>query len=167
MPNAKLPDSFNPSERRRELFWRFVKIGAEDDCWPWQLTLNEKGYGLTTVDGWKTTAHRMALALTIGLPPPDTVTLHSCDNPPCCNPRHLSNGTQAKNLEDMRSKGRGFIFRVMRGEAHPRSKLTDPEVAEIRASIGATQTELATKYGVSQGHIGKILRGDYRQLEAA
>ena len=34
------------------------------------------------------------------------VIMHHCDNPPCCNPAHLSEATQAENLHDAAHKGR-------------------------------------------------------------
>jgi HNH endonuclease len=32
--------------------------------------------------------------------------MHSCDNPPCCNPNHLSIGTHHENMIDSMLKGR-------------------------------------------------------------
>jgi HNH endonuclease len=36
--------------------------------------------------------------------------LHTCDNPPCCNPRHLFLGTPKDNTDDMISKGRARFW---------------------------------------------------------
>lgn len=54
--------------------------------------------------------------------------LHSCDNPPCCNPAHLFLGTNADNTADRHAKGRdargaahGAVIdpsRMSRGDAH-------------------------------------------------
>lgn len=49
----------------------------------------------------------MAYELTKGHIPAGMIVMHTCDNPPCCNPSHLVLGTQAENLADMRAKGRG------------------------------------------------------------
>src|SRR5258708_946739 len=126
-----VPHNWNPSPRRRELFWRWVRVGAPDECWPWLLPLDEKGYGHATVDGWCTTAHRIAYALGTGHLPDDLVVMHSCDFPPCCNYHHLDAVAQAVNLEDMRRKGRAGDQRVF-GEKHGRCKVTDAQVIEIR-----------------------------------
>jgi hypothetical protein len=52
--------------------------------------------------------HRIAYIKWVGELAPEAVLLHSCDNPGCINPDHLTAGTQADNLHDMAAKGRGF-----------------------------------------------------------
>jgi Mor family transcriptional regulator len=44
----------------------------------------------------------------------------------------------------------------------PASKLTEEQVKLIRAryTSGSTQSELAREYGISIGHIGRIVRGE-------
>lgn len=82
-------------------------------CWPWQGNRNEDGYGrLSPRRGVIIMAHRYAYERYIGPIPENLKLLHSCDNPPCCNPAHLFIGTQADNVADMIKKGRGrFHFR--------------------------------------------------------
>jgi hypothetical protein len=52
---------------------------------------------------------------------------HKCDNPRCINPEHLEVGTPKDNSKDMVDRGRS-----KKGENHPRSKLTNDQVKEIR-----------------------------------
>ena len=54
--------------------------------------------------------------------------------------------------------------RGKRGQNHPRAKLTDDEVGEIRECLEckrATQTELSRAFGVSQAQISRIK--DFKQ----
>jgi hypothetical protein len=98
--------------RRRALtqrFWAKVKIGAADACWEWQGFRLPKGYGTIGVGGragGKQLAHRVSYELEYGLIPEGLLVCHSCDNPPCVNPKHLYVGSYADNLTDMHRKGR-------------------------------------------------------------
>lgn len=78
-------------------------------CWPW-TGLRSKGYGRFKVgDKNRYFAHRVAWELANGPIRRDLgelVVMHTCDNPPCCNPAHLRLGTDADNQADMRAKGR-------------------------------------------------------------
>ena len=57
------------------------------------------------------------------------VVMHSCDNPSCINPAHLSVGTQGENVNDMHQKGR---TNYLTGDLHPKEKLTKEIVELIR-----------------------------------
>lgn len=81
-------------------------MAGESDCVEYTGTRNRDGYGVLpkAVDGSRL-AHRAALAEHLGRPVVGIVR-HSCDNPPCINPSHLSEGTQADNVADAVSRGR-------------------------------------------------------------
>lgn len=139
-------------------FWFQVAITADDSrCWEWQggLTNGTKGYGLSTFKKqiWRT--HRLAWLLVKGRPPQMDL-LHSCDNPPCCNPNHLREGTPAENTQDALDRGR-FIL----GEDRSISQLTYAQVREIKVLLVArlSQREIATRFGVSQRIISAIRLG--------
>lgn len=51
--------------------------------------------------------HRVIWRALWGPIPRRMVVMHLCDNPGCINPDHLNLGTQAANVEDCISKGRG------------------------------------------------------------
>lgn len=86
------------------------KVVRGDGCWIYASRKDSYGYGVFYVyrDGGEVRmkAHRVAYLLATGVDPLGSVVRHGCDNPPCCNPDHLSLGTQADNLRDGRERGR-------------------------------------------------------------
>lgn len=87
-------------------FWR--KVEKTDYCWLWKGSRRAKSYGLISVNGKPTGAHRVAYALLVGPIPEGMVVRHYvCDNPCCVNPAHLKVGTIADNVQDKVDKGRG------------------------------------------------------------
>ena len=134
----------------------------EDGCWEWKRTRNADGYGLLTVAGRGTLAHRLAYELAGGVLLCGEHVRHTCDNPPCINPAHLRSGGPFENMRDMVSRGRhGGPPPAMVGSKNPASKLTGGQVVEIRERLdaGEVQRVLATEYGVSQSQISNIKRG--------
>ena len=108
MPRGRVPGSTNP----QVWFWPFVDVRGPNECWEWGRTQTPKGYGhvfdrrLRRYVG----AHRVALADSLGTTPDQLrIVRHSCDNPPCCNPGHLRDGTQKDNQMDMAQKHRGAM----------------------------------------------------------
>lgn len=82
-------------------FEQGVSRKGPDECWPWNRGRNKKGYGYFRKNGKYELAHREALRRSGVTVPDDKNVLHSCDNPPCCNPAHLRTGTQQENNQDM------------------------------------------------------------------
>lgn len=104
-------------------FWSKVAVGDPGECWPWQeKSRNEHGYGIfrPTKDSGVVKAHRFAWSTENGPIPAGEVIRHSCDTPPCCNPAHLSNGTQAQNIADMHERGRRVYTRAVREPREPK-----------------------------------------------
>ncbi|NTG07270.1 HNH endonuclease [Rhizobium rhizogenes] len=130
-----------------------VKITAPDECWEWQAVLIPNGYGQYWYEGRMRNSHRMALEFLGALIPDDFVVMHSCDNRKCCNPRHLSMGVQARNIDDMVRKNRGA-----KGSQHGCSILTEANVIAILNSSGNAAKE-AIRYGVSKATIHDIRQG--------
>lgn len=89
-----------------ETFWARVDQSGDDDCWPWTAGTDRKGYGVLGYQGKTHRAHRLALILSGTEVPAGACVLHSCDNPPCCNPAHLRVGTNYENILDRSERGR-------------------------------------------------------------
>lgn len=83
------------------------------------------GYIKRMVNGCASLAHRHAYAAAHGLEVckdlRGVVIMHSCDNPACVNPAHLSAGTQQDNITDMMRKGRN-VPGPGRGHKGPRTR---------------------------------------------
>lgn len=127
-------------------FWSKVDVQNPEACWEWRAKRSDFGYGVFKSEK----AHRVAYQLLSGPIPDGLFCLHKCDNPPCCNPHHIFLGTLADNNRDAAAKGRR-----PKGEKHPRSKLTDEQVEEIRNSP-ETGAALARKFGVSKSTVSGI-----------
>lgn len=141
-------------------FWAKVDRQGLDECWPWTGSLvTGNRYGRFWLDGKIVTAHRMAFTFAVGPIPRGLHVLHSCDNPPCCNPAHLSVGTNAENTRQRDERGRRT---PPRGESHGRAKLTQAQVDAICARYaagGISHRQLAREYGVHPSHVGRLING--------
>jgi hypothetical protein len=129
-------------------------------CWEWAGSVDKDGYGRVRFQGRCDKAHRIAYKLANPEWDGSGMVLHSCDNPPCCNPTHLRNGDQIDNFSDMISRDR-HAYLGKKGSSHHKSKLNGSDVIEIRRlrAIGVTLTDLSRWFGVSQAAISLAARG--------
>ncbi len=83
------------------------KITIDDnDCWIFNGSLNENGYGKIMFNGKTWLVHRLFYKEWLGDIPTNQGVLHTCDIRSCCNPNHLFAGTQKDNVIDMLGKKR-------------------------------------------------------------
>lgn len=79
-----------------------------DDCQEFPFGRSEKGYGRVRFEGSDRSAPHVALLLSgqAQPPAPGNRALHSCDNPPCVNLKHLRWGSQSENITEMWARDR-------------------------------------------------------------
>lgn len=117
-------------------------------CWPWLGTLDTKGYGIFRRNYKTRFAHRWAYEYFYGVNPGKLVVRHSCDNPRCCNPNHLSVGTQRDNILDMVKRGR------WKGGPPKQYKIT--KIKELR-SKGMLLKDIAATIGCGISTVSRYL----------
>lgn len=92
------------SEQR---FWATIKIGKCDECWRWRGRI-VNGHGVLMVRGRRTTAARVAYALTHGIrleEMPKEQVKHRCKHSLCCNPEHLITGVEQRFWSKVDKRG--------------------------------------------------------------
>lgn len=139
-----------------ERFWSKVDVSFRMKCWAWRGGKDEHGYGNVMIAGKVIKAPRVAFFLRNGTWPRNAC--HSCDNPSCCNPDHIFDGTRSDNMKDMVSKGR---HRIAIGEKHGGAVLTDKKVIAMRKEYvlePISMESLAKKYGCSFGTVQRVIR---------
>jgi hypothetical protein len=129
-------------------------------CIEWPHYRTPDGYGQFRRNGKNVRAHRAAYCEHFGVSLESIegqVVRHKCDNPACINPDHLELGSPADNSKDMTDRGRSLSK-----EKHPRAKLTNAQVEEIRIryvrySKDSGSVALANEYGVSSKQVRDIV----------
>lgn len=153
-------------------FWNKVSIKGKKDCWEWRGRVNVGNhsgkckYGRLDFGGEAGVyAHRVAYFIArpgrikLRRGKRGLFVLHRCDNPVCCNPRHLFLGTHQENMRDMSEKGRAPSYTSIDS---PRAKLSEDDVRWIRflyATKRANKPAIALLYDVSLQTIKAALSG--------
>lgn len=133
-----------------ESFWvKTEKSENESDCWRWLAFKDKHGYGRMKCNGKNEMAHRVSFFIHNGYWATDFV-LHSCDNPECCNPKHLREGTAAENAADCVKRGR---------RPYPAWLLEPKQPKPQRCSLSDLSKEEfeQIKSSLAKGHIKKYI----------
>jgi HNH endonuclease len=144
-----------------ERFWYRVKRGPADACWMW-IGGNNGRYGVLgrgrQGDG-QIYAHRLSYEMHVGPIPVGLDVMHSCDEPLCVNPKHLSVGTRLENTADMVRKGRASHLARTPGEKNRHAKLTEVNVRAIRkaAADGTSVRDLMERFGLTDSAIRRVI----------
>lgn len=129
---------------------------TDSGCWVLKTSVRKGGYAVRSFKGKSMDAHRASYLAYVGEIPEGLLVLHKCDVRNCVNPQHLFLGTQADNMQDMLSKGRGSV-----GEAHYSAVLTEALVRELRSNYnpGDSWMALEKKHGIHRGVIRPAVLG--------
>ena len=141
-----------PEERFRD---KYIEDSITN-CWLWTGSKDQNGYGMFWFDGRVQKASRVSWQLnTDRVIPEGRFVYHKCDTPACVNPGHLFLGTPLENNLDCIRKNRR---QPPQGVLNPKTKLTEAQVREIRASP-LTPTQLTKLYPVSRQQLSDIRLG--------
>lgn len=112
------------------------------------------GYTLIFYNGKLKRLHRAIYEKFYGNISEGKVIRHSCDNPYCCNIKHLIVGSQQDNVNDMweRNRQRDYTKNNCNGENNGSYKLTELEIKDIYLS-NLSCNKLSKKYNVSKTNI--------------
>lgn len=127
-----------------------------DECIKWRFGTDPSGYGKIQFNGKSTSASRAMCIIHRGDPSfPDAQASHTCGNGDkgCVNPHHIVWATCSENIAMKKQHG------TWQGrEAHPRAKLTESDVAEIRETKDElTRRDAARRWGVHPSTIQAVI----------
>lgn len=162
-PDVLRSDVFDPGVETRLMSGLVANKGT--GCWEWSRSRNDHGYGIIRITNqkweWCERCHRVSYALFVGPIPSGKCVLHSCDNPPCFNPKHLFLGTAQDNTNDMHAKGRWRTPRRLMGAEAGSALLSEAQVYEAvgRTLLGESRSSIGRDFGVTISTVSKLLVG--------
>ena len=129
----------------------------DNECHIWIGSKCGNGYGYVTVrkNNIKKNflLHRVVYENELNINIKNLVVMHKCDNPSCCNVKHLIHGSMSDNTRDMVLKNR-HPPHMRKSENNPNKKINKEQLNEIINSKLSSRV-LAKIYNV---HFSTILR---------
>jgi len=139
-----------------------TNVKEDTGCWEYQGNISKTGYGFASLNREKSSAHRAVyqfLYRKVSLP---YMLCHICNNPKCCNPDHLYEGTARENERDSILAGTSLFYNIdQRGENNISSKLTQDIVIKARklAEEGHTHNYISQRLGVIRRTLSRAITG--------
>jgi hypothetical protein len=127
----------------------------EGECFVFQGS-RPKGYGIFMIPGTRkmATAHKAMYEERKGKVAKGYEVMHSCDNPGCCNIKHLSLGTPRDNTQDAIKKNRrGW------GGMKPKLGVEDHKKIKELNKSGKNRLEIANSMNVCVDTVARVLNG--------
>ena len=148
-----------------------AKLRHNGECLEFIGCRTPLGYGRISVGGETIYAHHLAYELAHGSIPNGHIIMHTCDNPSCCNAKHLVAGTHKENTHDSMRKGRwNTPRRIAARRAHQGANATRildrADIEEIRnlKSDGYSCRQIAQRFGVGHNTIWRVVtKQSYRE----
>lgn len=152
-----------------------LKGKDQNECWVWVGYSNKKGYGVftCTINGLRGSylVHRIMYFIHNKIDPKTMLVLHECDNPICCNPKHLKLGSYTDNQRDAKIRGRRAEQNGLNnGLGSSKSSLTEEQVKEILQlnEEGLSNRKIAFILGLTKSTVGYICqRRTYKNVEVS
>lgn len=134
-----------------------VEFDTAGGCWLFNRFTDHDGYGMFHA-GRECRAHRAAYALMIGEIPRGLLVRHKCDVRACVNPDHLTLGTHADNMADMKARKRQS--RKAAPVTPNRSNRLGPDKAKAVYQASGSSYEIARLFGVTPSMVRRIRRNE-------
>lgn len=135
-------------------------VNPDTWCWEYRGNTSKTGYGVLYADDSSHRTHRVVYQYLYRKVSPPYMLCHICNNPKCCNPDHLYEGTTKENERDSILAGTSIFYNIdQQGDKNINSVLTDKVVIEAR--------RLAKNTNMSHGDIADKLSQVRRTLSRA
>lgn len=139
------------TERQKTRF--LGRLDKTSGCWLWVGESKDKGYGYISFNGKGYLSHRVSYAIHHHVNPGNFIVDHTCNNPPCCNPKHLELVTPKENTQRMVDQGRHYVGKgniIVPIEHH--HQIVDDVISRQK-----TMLEISKDYGVGRHCISRIV----------
>lgn len=141
-------------------------VDKTGECWIWTAGKYWDGYGKFALcfpgrKQVKIRSHRFAYMLFKGPIKKGMNILHSCDNRECCNPDHLEEGGQSKNIKDAYIRGGRSA-----GEGCSSATISNAQAREILRlkKNGVKASAIAKQFQITNQHVYHIGYDSWRHL---